>query len=90
MLEQCRSECAAINFIEGAGSAMMVISETEITRFARLMIKHYGDDADMIAAGRTATLLERGDLELRRVWMRIFVAIREIHRAPSPVEQRIH
>ena len=40
-----------------------MISDTDILRAATLLIKHHGPDAEIVAARRTAEMLERGELE---------------------------
>ena len=57
-----------------------MIPDIDIWRAAALMIKHYGDTADLEAAGRADQLLAEGDTEGQRVWMRIAKAIDEMQR----------
>lgn len=52
-----------------------MIADIDIWRAAALMIKHYGDTADIEAASKADALLDDGDTEGQRVWMRIAKAI---------------
>jgi hypothetical protein len=54
-----------------------MIPDIDIWRAAALMIKHYGDTADIEAAGKADSLLAEGDTEGQRVWMLIAKAIDE-------------
>jgi hypothetical protein len=55
-----------------------MIPDIDIWRAAALMIKQYGDTADLEAAGRADQLLAEGDTEGQREWMRIAKAIDEL------------
>lgn len=52
-----------------------MISDLDILRTAMLVIEHHGDQAWLFAARRADELLDKGDVEGRRVWLRIIVAI---------------
>jgi len=52
-----------------------MVSEIDIWRAARLMVKRYGDGADIEAGKRAATLFEKADREGQRAWHRIIEAI---------------
>ena len=62
--------------------AMLIpmIPDWEIWSSANTLIKQYGDGAVLHAAQRADVLLERGDMDGRRVWHRIEAAIRELQR----------
>jgi hypothetical protein len=60
-----------------------VISDLDIWRSANELIKHFGDTADIEAATRADALLNKGDLEGQRVWLRILTAVDELQKAPS-------
>lgn len=55
-----------------------MIPDIDIWRAAALMIKHYGDTADIEAATRADEYLAKGELYGQRVWMRIAAAIDEL------------
>ncbi len=64
-----------------------MVPEPDIYRSANLLIKQYGEDAARRATGRADTLLEGGDMEGRRVWLRVIRAIEELQRTrPRPDE----
>lgn len=52
-----------------------VISDIDIWRSANELIKQFGDTADIEAATRADALLAKGDLDGRRVWLRILKVI---------------
>src|SRR5690242_19935772 len=58
-------------------SAMIVSTDLDIYRAAKLMIDQYGVDAVLEAAGRADLLLEAGDMEAAAIWRRITAAIEE-------------
>jgi hypothetical protein len=64
-----------------------MIPDIDIWRAAALMIKHYGDTADIEAAARADEFLAKGEPYGRRVWMRIATAIDEL-RSVKPGEAR--
>jgi Family of unknown function (DUF6961) len=64
-----------------------MIPDIDIWRAAALMIKHYGDTADLEAATRADQLLAEGDTEGQRIWMQIAKAIDEL-RTVKPGEAR--
>ena len=57
-----------------------VINERDIWRAANVLIQQYGDTASLHAAQRADELLEKGDMEGRRQWQRIYAAIAELLR----------
>ena len=60
-------------------------SDLDIYRTANLLLKQYGNDgAWMHAAMRADELLEAGDLNGNRVWVRILEAVRELTDAEPP------
>ena len=60
----------------------MAISETDIWRAASLLLREHGADAEVVAARRADEMLDRGDIEGQRVWLRISRAISELQ-APA-------
>lgn len=59
-----------------------MVPDLDIWRAANLLIGQHGDDAEITAASRADDLLDRGDIDGQRVWLRIRAAIAEL-RAPS-------
>jgi hypothetical protein len=59
-----------------------MISDLDIWRAANLLIREHGDDAEIVAARRADEMLERGDHDGQRVWLRIRRAIAELQAAP--------
>lgn len=58
-----------------------MIPDLDIWRAAALMIKHYGDTADIEAAARADEYQAKGELDGQRVWLRIAKAIDELRTA---------
>ena len=53
--------------------------QNDIYRSAKLLIDQYGAlEAEIHAAQRADTLLEAGDMDGRRVWLRIMEAMKEL------------
>jgi len=57
-----------------------MIDEIDIWRAAKLLVDQHGHEAPIHAAMRVDDMLERGDLEGRRVWKRILEAVNELLR----------
>jgi hypothetical protein len=55
-----------------------MVSEKDIWRSARLLIDQHGDAATFEASTKADAMLEAGDLEGQRVWLRILNAIKDI------------
>ena len=62
---------------------MPSLPELDIWRAASLLIRQHGSDAEIMASQRADMMLERGDIEGQRVWMRIRRAVLELEAAPS-------
>jgi hypothetical protein len=60
-----------------------MVSDLDIWRAANLLIGRHGDDAEITAASRADDLLDRGDIDGQRVWLRIRAAIAELRAPPS-------
>jgi hypothetical protein len=56
-----------------------MIPDIDIWRCAALMIKQYGDAADIEAAACADEYETKGERDGRRVWMRILKAIDQLH-----------
>ena len=62
----------------------MVISDLDIYRSARLLIDQHGDEAPIRAAMQADAMLDKGDLDGQRVWLRILRAVKDLlHARPS-------
>ena len=56
-----------------------MIDQRDIYRSAKLLIDQYGAlEAEIHAAKRVDALLEAGDMDGRRVWLRIVDAVKEL------------
>jgi hypothetical protein len=64
-----------------------MISELDIYRAAVLVIRQYGEEAEVIAAQRVDLMEEREDQAGRRVWERIRRAIIDLQAEEGP---RLH
>ena len=53
-------------------------SDLDIYRSANVLVKQHGAEASIEAAMRADTMLERGDLDGQRVWLRILAAVKEL------------
>lgn len=53
-------------------------SEIDIFRSANLLIKEHGEAADFVASTKADEMLEIGDVDGQRVWMKILSAIKEL------------
>lgn len=64
-----------------------MISEIDIWRVANLMLKRYGDEADIESALRAEELTEEGDHNCAAVWRRVTDAIGQLVNTmpPGPV-----
>jgi hypothetical protein len=54
------------------------LKDLDIYRTAKVLIDRYGDGASLHAAGRADELLDKGDMEGRRVWLRVHEAVLEL------------
>ena len=65
-----------------------MIPEIDIWRVAYLMLKRYGDEADIESATRADELAEAGDTAGEAVWRRIIDAIGQLDNTthPGPVD----
>ncbi len=53
-------------------------SDLDIYRTAHVLIREHGEDAALEAAQRADAMLEKGDLDGERVWLRILKATEEL------------
>jgi len=61
-----------------------VIPEIDIWRVAHLMLKRYGDEADIERALREEELAEEGDHNGAAVWRRVIDAIGQLENTTPP------
>ena len=61
-----------------------MIPEIDIWRVANLMLKHYGDEADIECAIRAEELADAGDWVGEAVWRRIINAIGQLENTTPP------
>jgi hypothetical protein len=59
-----------------------MIPELDIWRAATLLIQHHGSEAEIVAAQRADLMIERGDLDGQKLWMRIRNTVVELQ-APA-------
>ena len=57
-----------------------MISDLEIFRSANWLIDQHGEGAAAHAAMQADTMLEKGDMNSKRVWQRIIAVIEELQR----------
>ncbi len=55
-----------------------MIPDLDIYRSAHLLVKRHGAEATIHAAMRADAMLDKGDLDGQRVWMRILKATEEL------------
>jgi len=60
-----------------------VVPEIDIWRAADLLLKQHGPDAEIVAAQRADEMLDRGEIEGQRVWLRIRRAVAALQAEPS-------
>jgi hypothetical protein len=65
-------------------------SDLDILRSAHAVIREHGDDATIHAAMRADALLDAGDLDGQRVWLRIIAAIEELLRDRAAEGEAVH
>ena len=68
----------------------ILISDIDIWRAALLMVKRYGDDAMLEAAGRADKLQEDGDWQGALTWHRILDAIERLQAKAPAAGERVH
>ena len=65
-------------------------SDIDTYRSANVLIKQYGDAADIEAAMRADGYLAAGDMEGEAVWLRIVKAIEELLSEERPDDAKVH
>ncbi len=56
----------------------MTVSDIDIYRSAKILVNQHGAEAPIDAAMRADAMLEKGDLDGQRVWLRILAAVNEL------------
>ncbi len=67
-----------------------MISDLDFWRAAKIMVKRYGDGAGTEAAMRADEFLDQGNLDGRRLWMRIMQTIEELQRERPRKGEAVH
>ncbi len=67
-----------------------MISDIDIYRSARVIVKTHDKDASIEAAMRADEMLEKGDLGGYAVWRRILKAVEELQRTEPAAGGRLH
>ncbi len=67
-----------------------MISDLDLWRAAQVMVKRYGKDAATEAAMRADEFLDQGNLDGKRLWMRIMQAIEELQRERPGRGEAVH
>ncbi len=57
---------------------MTRIADFDVYRSANLLVKQHGDEAPIEAAMKADAMLEKGDLDGQRVWLRILAVVNEL------------
>ena len=65
-------------------------SECETYGIARAYLREHGEDAVIQAAMRADALLDAGDLDGQRVWLRVIEAIKVLSGAKRPPGDTVH
>ncbi len=65
-------------------------SDLDIYRSAKLLIDQHGEDAPIFAAIEADACSETGDIEGRRVWLRVIRAIQELQRTRPRRDEPTH
>jgi hypothetical protein len=80
--ERMVGNCDAPPTIVGDG-LIMVVSDSDIHRAARLHLERHGDEAVAKARDMVRNLKEGGDSEAADTWLRIIVAIEVLQRGSA-------
>lgn len=67
----------------------MTVSDLDIYRSAKLLIDQYGDGASLHAANRCDEMLDKGDIDGRAAWSRIYEAVLELSRTGPGEGERV-
>ena len=64
--------------------------DLDIYRSATMFLDRHGDGASLHAANRADELLDKGDMDGRRVWLRIQAAVRTLSRDAPDEGEAVH
>ena len=67
-----------------------MISDLDLWRAAQVMVKGYGDGAATEAAKRADGFLDQGNIDGKRIWMRIMQVIGELQRERPRDGEAVH
>lgn len=67
----------------------MTVSDLDMWRSAKLLIDQYGAGASLHATHRIDEMLDKGDLDGRALWSRIYEAVLELSRTEPDARERI-
>ncbi len=67
-----------------------MVDDLDIYRSAKTLIDQHGEDAAIEAAMRADKLLAAGDVDGKRVWVRIMKAVEELQRTEPRPGERAH
>ncbi len=67
-----------------------MISDLDIYRSAKIIVKQYGKDAQIHSTKRAGAMLDKGDLDAYAVWKRILRAIEELQGTKPKPGTRVH
>ena len=58
--------------------------EIDIWRVAKMLVDEHGDAAAFAASSRADALLDKGDIDGQRVWLRVLSAVRVLQNTDRP------
>ena len=67
-----------------------MLSDLDLWRPAQIMVKHFGDGAATEAAMRADEFLDQGNLDGKRLWIRIMQTIEELQRERPRYGEAVH
>ncbi len=72
------------------GGRTLTITDLDIYRSAVALVREHGEDADLEAAQRADAMLEKGDADGQRVWLRILAAVKELQSTSPHESDMVH
>ena len=67
-----------------------MIPSLDLFRSAKLLIDRHGEHASLEPAMRADKLLAAGDMDWKRIWLRVIAAIEEMQRTEPGPGERAH
>jgi len=67
-----------------------MISDLDIYRSAKVIMKRYGKDAQIHSTKRASAMLDKGDLDAYAIWKRILRAVEELQKAAPKSGEAVH